>query len=94
MSDSYIQNSQSGTAYVGPDAVQFFRAKSIRYALHLWHRTGLRPSRGVRLRDLIDAASDITGKKYPKRTSHIPFIVDDLEVWMSAMQSALPETSQ
>ena len=88
--ESYIRQSQSGTSYVGPDAVQLFRAKSIRGALRLWTH-GLKPSRGVRLRDLIDAASAITGKRYPKRASHIPFIMEDLEVWMSAMQSALPE---
>ena len=90
MTDSYIHNNQSGTTYVGPDAVQLFRAKSIRGALRLWTH-GLKPSRGVRLRDLIDAASSITGKRYPKRASHIPFIMEDLEVWMSTMQSALPE---
>lgn len=88
--ESYIRHNQSGTSYVGPDAIQLFRAKSIRGALRLWTH-GLKPSRGVRLRDLINAASAITGKRYPKRASHIPFIVDDLEVWMSAMQSALPE---
>ncbi len=90
MTDSYIERRQSGTAYVGPDAVQYFRVKSLRGALSLWAK-GLKPGRGVRLRDLIDAATEITGKRYPKRVSHIPFILEDLDVWISAMQSALPE---
>lgn len=87
MTDSYISTSAGGTSFVGPDAVQLFRAIQIKGALKMW-KVGLKVHRGVRLKDLLGMVSEHTGKTYKK--SDLDTAIADLVQWIEAMKAALP----
>lgn len=87
MTDSYINVTNGGTSYVGPDATQLFRAGSIRMALRLWKK-GIKVNRHARLGWLLKSAGGFTGKTY--RNRDIDQAISDLTIWMDAMRAALP----
>jgi hypothetical protein len=93
MTDSYIHLSKSGHSFVGPDAVAYFRARSLRSALQLYIKTNgqVIPTRGMGITNMLRAAGEITNTKY-KRTQ-AAMAIDDLTIWIATMQSALPITS-
>jgi hypothetical protein len=90
MSDSYIVYNAQGnpTAFVGYDATSLYRAQSLRFALKMYQRVKILPSRGITLRSMLDLAEGITQKKY-KRTQ-IQQAIDDVGVWCDNMKLALP----
>jgi hypothetical protein len=94
MSESSIHIGKSGAvSYSGPDAVAYFRARSLRSALQLYIKTNgqVIPTRGMRITNMLRAAGEITNTKY-KRTQ-AAMAIDDLTIWIATMQSALPITS-
>jgi len=93
MTDSYIHLSKSGHSFVGPDAVAYFRARSLKSAIQMYVKSGgqIIPTRGMGITNMLRAAGEITNTKY-KRTQAAQAI-DDLTIWIATMQSALPITS-
>ena len=87
MTESYVQHGIGGTSFVGPDAVNLFRAKSCKVALGL-------AARGIKLARnqpsstrLLQVATGYTGKAY-KRGQYATAIAD-LEAWIRAMECAM-----
>jgi hypothetical protein len=93
MTDSYIHLSKSGHSFVGPVAVAYFRARSLRSAIQMYVKTNgqIIPTRGMGITNMLRAAGEITNTKY-KRTQ-AAMAIDDLTIWIATMQSALPITS-
>lgn len=97
MTDSVITTRADGTvaSYVGPDAVEFFRVKLLHSAINLWIDTGghILPTRGATISKMLAQAGAVTGKTYKR--GQAPVAREDLFIWLSAMNSALPhETSK
>lgn len=76
------------TTYVGFDATRLMRVKMLRSFIDLHKKTGMIPTRGVTITKMFKMAEEYTGQKY-KRGEH-DRAVADLNVWISAMMSALP----
>lgn len=76
------------TAYVGFDATRLMRVKMLRSFIDLHKKTGMIPTRGVTITKMFKMAEEYTGQRY-KRGEH-DRAVADLNVWISAMMSALP----
>ena len=78
---------EGGTSITGPDAMLLFKAVQLRAFLRLYIKTGIRPTRGVGPRAMLDAATGITGKPYKGR--QYPQAMADLDVWIDTMRGAL-----
>ena len=87
---SYLVTNDRGdiTTYIGPDATQLFRARMVRHGLIGWQKFKMKPSRGVTVTRMLDAASQYTGKKY--KTTQVAEAIDDMDVWVKTMLAALP----
>ena len=87
---SYLVTNDQGnvTSYIGPDATQLFRARMIRHGLIGWQKFKMKPSRGVTVTRMLDAAGKYTGKKY--KTREIAQAIDDMDVSVKTMLIALP----
>jgi hypothetical protein len=89
MQQSYVEHSASGcTAVVGPDAVNYMRAATLRSSLRLWLATKMIPTRGVTITVMLRIATEYTGKKYT--TKQAPQAIADLDTWIATMRAALP----
>lgn len=89
MSDnSVIKYSDGHTAFVGPDAVAFYRATVIACGLRLYANARIRPNRHWTPTAMLAAASQITGKRY-KRGEYLK-ASDDVTEWARTMKAALP----
>jgi hypothetical protein len=89
--ESYISHGRGGTTFAGPDAVNYFRAATLRSGLGLL-KVGIRPTRGLTVTRALKLVTEYTGKKY-KRTE-IDIARADLTVWIDAMRCALPIESR
>lgn len=89
--ESSIHIHAGGTTFSGPDAVAYFRARSLRSAIQLYVKSGLIPTRGMGITKMLTLATEFSGVKY-KRTE-AQRAIDDLSIWIATMQSALPITS-
>lgn len=78
------------SSYIGPDAVEVFRAKAIKAGITMWAKTGMRPNRHWTPTAMIQAAGRITGKTYRVNKKSAELIAADLEIWINNMISALP----
>jgi hypothetical protein len=87
MSDSVVKVSAGGTMFAGPDAVNFFRAATLRSALGLL-KVGITPTRGLTMTKALKMVTPYTGQKY-KRTE-VDRASADLKVWIDTMKLALP----
>lgn len=91
MSNSEIAyRSSGGTSYVGPDAVNLFRAKLLAESLRMYARCGLIPTRGVTPTRMLAMATEYTGKTY-KRGQYVQ-AADDIQKWADTMAVAIPTT--
>ena len=48
----------------GSDGMDIFRMLTLKSSLSLYLKTGIKPTRGVGLRQMLDLATEFTGKKY------------------------------
>lgn len=86
---SFVQtHAGGGASFVGPDAVNLYRAITLRSALSLFAKTGMVPTRGVTATSMLAMASEYTGKKY-KRGQHQQ-AANDMVTWIETMKAALP----
>ena len=89
--DSYIVYSkgrQEATSYVGRDATELYRVNMLKVSIRLWVKTGMKPTRGMGIRKMLDMATQYTGRRY--KTSQASEAIDDLHNWVSTMVSAMP----
>lgn len=94
MSDSHIEYNAKGDAvsFVGPDAVNMFRAATLASALKLYAATKMLPTRGVTASGMLKLASEYTGKKYKR--GEYQKAADDVGQWVQTMKAALPHKTQ
>lgn len=79
-----------GTTFAGKDAVNLFRAITLKSSMRLWQATGMIPTRGVGIKQMLAIAEEYTGKKY--RRSQVEQAILDVDHWIGVMKSALPVT--
>lgn len=84
----YSKGRGEAISYVGKDATQLFRVNMLKVSIRLWLKTGMKPTRGVGIKKMLEMASHYTGRKY--KTSQAAEAIDDLHNWVSVMVSALP----
>lgn len=85
---SQIIVSAGGTTFVGPDAVNLFRATVLWSSLRLYAKAGILPCRGVSATSMLKQATEYTGQKY-RRGQHGK-ASEDVKLWIEAMKAALP----
>jgi len=89
--DSYIVYSkgrQEATSYVGRDATELYRVNMLKVSIRLWVKTGMKPTRGMGIRKMLDMAQVYTGRRY--KTSQASEAIEDLHNWVTCMVSAMP----
>jgi len=89
--DSYIVYSkgrQEATSYVGRDATELYRVNMLKVSIRLWVKTGMKPTRGMGIRKMLDMAQIYTGRRY--KTSQASEAIEDLHNWVTCMVSAMP----
>ena len=77
-----------GTTFAGPDAVNLFRAITLKSALSMYAACGMIPTRGVTATVMLKIAKEYTGKTY-KRGEHAKAALD-VSVWIETMKAAMP----
>ena len=80
--------SDSGTTFVGPDAVLLVQAITLKAGLRLYARSGIRANRHFSPTSMLQQAASITHKTY-KRGAYSQ-AADDLQIWVDTMKAALP----
>lgn len=88
--ESYIKGGRGGTTFVGPDAVNLFRAATLKSAIGLLTK-GITPTRGMTMKRALGMAKEYTGKDY-KRTQAAQAMAD-IQIWIDTMKAALPIVS-
>ena len=78
------ENRIAETTFSGPEGVATFRAVSIKTALRLFARTGIKANRAYTLTNMLRVATDYTGATYPKSRAGALRAVGDLETWLKA----------
>lgn len=89
MTESKVIVNEKGEAiaFVGPEATRYFQAGALWTALKLM-KVGIKPSRGVTKRGLLQLAGTLCGKTY--KINQIDQARDDIRAWMDAMKLSLP----
>lgn len=89
--DSHIVVGQDGkcSSFVGADAVNYVRAEFLASALKLYAACGIRPTRGVGPKSMLDMATGYTGIKY-KRGQYLS-AATDVKKWADEMKAAIPK---
>lgn len=86
MNDSIVSISNGGMMFSGPDAVNLYRAMSVRASLRI---VGIGMSiKGVSKTRLLKIASEYTGKQYKR--GEYEKAREDLTTWIETMKLALP----
>lgn len=85
-----VLHASGGTTFAGPDAMNLYRAITLKASLNLFAKTGIIPTRGISGSRLLAMATQYTGKHY-KRGTHAQ-AAEDLDVWIKTMKAALPIT--
>lgn len=83
-----IHHKGGGTTLSGPDAVNLYRAATLKVSLQLYAKTGMIPTRGVTGPMMLKMATEYTGKTY-KRGQYVQAAAD-VGVWVDTMRAALP----
>lgn len=76
--------------FSGRDAVELYRAMSLRSAIDLYASSKLKMTRQLTPSLMLQLAGEITGKSY-KRGQYSQ-ASDDLTIWIETMRAALPVT--
>jgi hypothetical protein len=77
-----------GMSLIGPDAVELYRAATLRMSISLHQKCGMIPTRGVTITKMFTMVHRYSGKRY-KRGAHDAALAD-LDVWIATMKAALP----
>jgi hypothetical protein len=90
MSELNVNAEGKITAYVGPDAINLMRAKTLMLGLRTHIRTGgaMRITRNASPTALLKMASEYSGKTYKR--GQYQAALDDVEKWAKTMEAALP----
>lgn len=86
---SRIEVGPGGTAFVGRDAVDLFRVKTLRVAINAHKRSGLIMTRGLTVTRMMQIATEITGKPYKGATKHDAALAD-LDAHIAAAEASMP----
>jgi len=78
----------SSTTFSGPDAVNLYRAITLKAGLRLYGKTGIKPNRNWTSGAMLKVATEYTGKNY-KRGEYLK-ASEDLTIWIETMKLALP----
>lgn len=91
---SYVQTDASGraTAFVGPDAVNLYRAATLVSGLRLYAKTKIKLTRNATPAVMLSMATQYTGKAY-KRGQYLQAAAD-VDSWVQTMKAALPYERQ
>lgn len=81
-----------GVTFAGPDAVNLYRAMTLKAALSLYVKTKIVPTRGVTGPDMLRMATEYTGHKY-KRGAYEE-AAKDVADWVQTMKAAMPVTQE
>ena len=85
-----IQVSRHGVAFIGHDAVELFMVVTLMAHIRLYAKTGIIPTRGLTITDMLKKATSITRKPYKRNQGGYSAALTDLEIWKCAMSAALP----
>ena len=85
-----IAYEHGGGAYVGPEAVDLFRARMLASSLRLYAKTGTIPTRGANLKFMLGMACQYTGKRYRVSKAQAMLAAEDVKAWADALALALP----
>lgn len=88
-----IQHSPGGTVMTG-DAIELFRYATLRSAIGLYKKTGMIPTRGVGIRQMLAQAAKITGKKGYTTGKGIDLALADLEKTIETLKAAIPHLNE
>jgi len=88
MQDSHIDLTNGGTSFVGHDAVNLFRAMTLKSSIRMYMKCGLIPTRGVTITKMLVMAGEYTGKTYKRGQGELA--MNDLVVWIETMKCAMP----
>lgn len=83
--------SRDGRTFTGPQAVGVFQAATLWASLGLYEKTGIKPTRGVGLKRMMELASAITGKTFKASQAQIPAAREALHLLIEASKAALVE---
>ena len=87
--DSHVLvHTSGGASFVGRDAVNLYRAITLKGALRMYARSKMLMTRGVTPTAMLLLATEYSGKKY-KRGAHAE-AADDVGIWVETMKAALP----
>ena len=89
---SEIVHHNGGTTFAGRDAVNQFRAVTLKSALKMYAKTGMKLARNVSPTGMLQLAAEYTGKTY-KRGQHAQ-AAEDMTAWIETMKAALPITDE
>lgn len=87
--ESFIQYDAKGRAvsFVGPDAIQIFRAAALASAMGLY-KVGIRPNRHLSATQALKMATEYTGVKYKR--GEYDRARDDLSAWVQRAKAVIP----
>lgn len=78
-----------GMSFVGRDAVEVYRLKSLRSFINLHKRSGMIPTRGVTITAMLGEVTKLTGKPYKGKTKHDAALAD-LDQHIAALDATIP----
>lgn len=79
-----------GVTFAGKDAVHLFRAISIKSALNLYAKTGMKANTAYTPTAMMRVATEYTGKTYKR--GQCALAAADMQVWIDTMKAAMPVT--
>lgn len=88
--DSHVEIHAGDTSFVGPDAVNLYRAITLKSALTMYAKHKMLTTRGLTATMMLSMAHEYTGHPY-KRGDHQK-AADDLVIWIETMKAAMPIT--
>jgi len=86
-----ILHSDGAISFLGGDAIELFRALTLRNHIQLYAKTKLIPTRGMGIRKMLALATQFTGNSYT--TKQLQNACNDLTIWIETMRSALPASN-
>lgn len=90
MNEDHVSIGPGGISFVGHDAVDLFRARTLASMLKLYAKTGIKPTRGVTLKQMLTLATKYTGQRYASTKAHALLASDHVKTWADAFALSLP----